>query len=135
MSPRQRFPRLNEHYDVKHVRDDLHRGGSTDDAVYRLAAAQGRILVTENWSDFVDLVGTRDDAGVIGVPPHWQPSQVDSKLTALLRKHSPGYFTVGCVGSMSRRRRRQRDLAGKPLRLIVRCVGKTYRCPALLKEA
>lgn len=92
MSPRQRFPRLNEHYDVKHVRDDLHRGGSTDDAVYRLAATQGRILVTENWSDFVDLVGTRDDAGVIGVPPHWQPSQVDSKLTALLRKHSPGYF-------------------------------------------
>jgi predicted nuclease of predicted toxin-antitoxin system len=53
MSPRQRFPRLNAHYDVKHVRDDLHRGGIDDPSVYRLACTQGRVLITENWTDFL----------------------------------------------------------------------------------
>jgi hypothetical protein len=77
---------------VKHVRDDLHRGGLEDEPVYQLAVARGQILITENWTDFLDLVGTEDDLGVIGIPLHWQPRQVDTKLTALLMRHSPAYF-------------------------------------------
>ena len=92
MSPRQRFPRLNEHYDVKHLRDDFHRGGMKDPPVYGFAVAQQRILVTENWTDFLNLVGTEGDLGVIGVPSAWTTSQVDTKLTALLMKRSPAYF-------------------------------------------
>ena len=30
---------------------------------------------------------------MIGVPPHWTAARVDAKLTALLRKHRPAYFT------------------------------------------
>jgi hypothetical protein len=44
----QLFPRLNEHFDVKHDRDDLNLGGLKDPPVYDLAVAQARILITLN---------------------------------------------------------------------------------------
>lgn len=106
MAPRSRFPRLNEYYDVKHLRDDCHRGGLPDPAVYRFAVAQRRVLVTENWTDFLSLVGTQDDLGVIGVPSAWTTSQVDTKLAALLRRHTPTYFRgrVRTLGAEDERR-------------------------------
>ena len=93
MDARQLFSRLNKHFDVKHIRDDLHHGSYDDSKVYQLAAAQSRIVVTLNGSDFRPLVGTLpDDAGVIHVPARWKRNQVDTKLTALLMRHGPGYF-------------------------------------------
>jgi predicted nuclease of predicted toxin-antitoxin system len=92
MAARQLFPRLNEHFDVKHVRDDLNRGGIDDPPVYDLAVAQGRIIITRNGDDFRPLAGTKADAGVIKIPDAWTRERIDSKLTALLMRHGPKYF-------------------------------------------
>jgi uncharacterized protein DUF5615 len=86
MLARQLFPRLNEHFDVKHVRDDCNMGGSSDTRVYALATARGRVLITKNGRDFRVLV--RDGrAGVVDVPDGWTTVQIDTKLTALLMRH------------------------------------------------
>src|SRR5688500_7228188 len=91
MPARSYFPRLNEHFDVKHVKRNLRREGLLDPPVYELAVSLGRILVTFNWSDFVPLVGRTKDCGVIGVSGmDWH--RIDTKLTALLMRHGPGYF-------------------------------------------
>jgi hypothetical protein len=34
------YPLLNEHFDVKHIRDDLHLGGFPDPEIYQLAVSK-----------------------------------------------------------------------------------------------
>jgi Domain of unknown function (DUF5615) len=98
---RRVYPLLNEHFDVKHIRDDLHLDGLPDPQVYALAVKQGRIILTTNAKDFRPLL--RDDCpGIIGIPDAWLPDRIDSKLSALLMKHGPAYF-----------RGRYRSLAGE----------------------
>lgn len=92
MPPRGSFSRLNEHFDLKHVDHDLRRGGIKDAPVYALARSSGRIVITQNVKHFKPFASDRDDPGVIGVPPHWQPKQVDTQLTAVLMKHGPSFF-------------------------------------------
>ncbi|MBP0452638.1 hypothetical protein J5Y04_24290 [Kitasatospora sp. RG8] len=92
MPPRSAFPRLNGHFDLKHIDHDLSRGGLKDAPVYALALSSRRIIVTLNVKHFKPMAGEKVGAGVIGVPPHWQPRQVDTQLTALLIKHGPAYF-------------------------------------------
>jgi len=97
ISPRTAFPRLNSIFDVKHVRDDLQRGGLSDPQVYTLAVAHQRILVTYNIKHFQPLAGSKEDAGIIGISANLSPLQIDTKLTALLRRSTPkglaGKFT------------------------------------------
>ena len=50
--PRKRYTYLNSHFDVKHVKLDLHKEGITDEEVYAIAAEQRRIIVTINRADF-----------------------------------------------------------------------------------
>jgi predicted nuclease of predicted toxin-antitoxin system len=88
---RRMYPLLNEHFDVKHIRDDLHLGGLPDPAVYELALKQGRIILTKNAKDFRPLL-REDSPGIISIPETWATSRVDSKLTALLMRHGPNYF-------------------------------------------
>jgi Domain of unknown function (DUF5615) len=45
MPPRQRFPRLNSRYDVKHIRDDFHYTGLKDPPVYELAKSLNRLII------------------------------------------------------------------------------------------
>jgi predicted nuclease of predicted toxin-antitoxin system len=92
MPPRQRFPSLNEHFDVKHVSHDYNKGGIVDEEVYKIAYEQGRIIITINRDDFEKLVGTKDDYGVIAVVDGPAAARTDSKLTSLLTKHGPNYF-------------------------------------------
>ena len=88
---RHAYPLLNEHFDVKHIKDDLHLGGLDDQAIYVLARTQGRIILTSNVKDFRPLL--RDDSpGIIGIPETWSTSRLDTQLTALLRRHGPTYF-------------------------------------------
>jgi hypothetical protein len=88
---RRVYPLLNAHFDVKHIRDDLHLDGLPDPEIYELARKQGRILLTTNVKDFRPLL--RDDGpGIIGIPDAWLPDRIDSKLTALLMHHGPNYF-------------------------------------------
>jgi hypothetical protein len=90
MPKRSDFPNLNSKFDVKHVADDLKKGGFPDPDVYQLAVAQKRILVTFNAKHFRSLPGSNDDAGIIGVSVNLSISQIDTKLTALLTKSTPG---------------------------------------------
>ncbi len=89
MRPRTRFPRLNNRFDIRHIRDDFNLAGLADPDVYRLAVRDQRILVTLNEKDFLPLVGTQNDKGVIGISPHLTTEQIDTKLTALLVRSTP----------------------------------------------
>lgn len=91
VSPRQYFPALNEHFDVKHITHDLNLSGLPDSQVYELAVSQERIILTKNVKDFRKLL-REDSAGIIGIPETWSLSLVNTKLTALLMKHGPNYF-------------------------------------------
>ena len=96
---RRLYPLLNAHFDVKHIRDDLHLEGLPDPQVYELAVKQGRILLTTNVKHFRPLL--RDDCpGIIGIPGAWLPDRIDTKLTALLMRHGPNYFK-GCYRSLA----------------------------------
>ena len=88
---RRMYPLLNERFDVKHVRDDLHLAGIPDPQVYELAVKQGRILLTTNVKHFRPLL-REDCPGIIGIPGAWLPDRIDTKLTALLTRHGPKYF-------------------------------------------
>jgi hypothetical protein len=88
---RRMYPLLNERFDVKHIRDDLHLGGLPDPVIYELALKQGRIILTKNVKDFRPLL-REDSPGIISIPETWATSRVDSKLTALLMRHGPNYF-------------------------------------------
>ena len=88
---RRAYPLLNERFDVKHIKDDLHHGGMDDQAIYELARSQGRLILTINVKDFRALL-REDSPGVIGIPETWSTSRLDTKLTALLMRHSPNYF-------------------------------------------
>ncbi|MGH9877436.1 MAG: DUF5615 family PIN-like protein [Nitrososphaerales archaeon] len=88
---RRAYPILNEHFDVKHIKDDLHHGGMDDRPIHELAVEQGRIILTRNVKHFLPLL-REDTPGIIGVPVTWPPDQLDTKLTSLLMKHGPNYF-------------------------------------------
>ena len=88
MPDRKTFPRLNELFDVKHIRDDLNSGGLPDQQVYDLARKQKRLLVTYNIKHFKDLATRSQESGVIGIPPHLRLHQVDTKLSVLLISRS-----------------------------------------------
>jgi hypothetical protein len=49
------FARLNELFDVKHIRDDLGSGGPPDPQVYAMARKLKRLPVTYNIKRFKDL--------------------------------------------------------------------------------
>jgi hypothetical protein len=97
MPPRQRFPRLNSRFDLKHMRDDFSQIGVKDPAVYDLAAKQNRLIITFNGKDFKKLVGKITQTGVINVSANLRYEQIDPKFTALLTKSSEkslyGQFT------------------------------------------
>jgi hypothetical protein len=91
LPPRQFLARLNELFDVKHIKHDLHNGGMADQAIYELTGSQGRIILTSNVKDFRPLL-REDSPGIIGIPETWSTSRLDTKLTALLMHHGPNYF-------------------------------------------
>jgi hypothetical protein len=92
LPPRQRLAQLNERFDVKHIKHDLHAGGLDDAPIHQLALAQQRIILTSNVKDFRPLLRV-PSPGVIGIPKTWSAERLDSKLTALLTKHGLAYFT------------------------------------------
>ncbi len=82
MPHRSNFPRLNELFDVKHIRDDFHTGGLSDPHVYALATKQKRLLVTYNIRDFRALAKQSQDTGVIGISANVPLHQVDGSSFA-----------------------------------------------------
>ena len=76
MSSRQRFPRLNSRFDVKHIRDDLNSGGLPDPQVFALAEKLQRLIVTLNARDFKVLATRSLDTGIIGVSANLRSHQI-----------------------------------------------------------
>src|SRR5687768_11276295 len=97
MPPRQRFPRLNSRFDLKHIRDDFSQLGLKDPVVYDLAAKRNRLIITFNGTDFKKLIGNSTQTGMINVSANLRYEQIDTKLTELLTKSRPmalfGKFT------------------------------------------
>ena len=97
MPPRQRFPRLNSRFDLKHIRDDLNQTGLKDPPVYALAGKLNRLIITFNGDDFKNMAAQSTQTGVINLSTNLRNDQIDTKLTALLTKSSPsalfGKFT------------------------------------------
>ena len=89
MPPRQRFPRLNSRFDVKHIRDDLNQAGLKDPPVYALASKLNRLIITFNGDDFKNMVDQNSEAGVINISANLRYDQIDTKLTSLLTKSGP----------------------------------------------
>jgi len=97
MPPRQRFPRLNSRFDVKHIRDDLDQSGQKDQLVYVLASKLNRLIITFNGDDFINMVDQSIETGVINISANLRYDQIDTKLTSLFTKSTPstlyGKFT------------------------------------------
>ena len=91
LPPRQFLPRLNEHFDVKHIKHDLRHAGMEDPLIHELAVEQGRIIFTSNINDFRTLI-QEDSPGVIGIPVTWSTSRLDTTLTPLCMHNGPNYF-------------------------------------------
>ena len=96
--PRWYFPRLNERFDVKHIKDDFRKIGLPDPEVYAYAMQEKRLIVTYNAKDFRRLAHNSKETGVIGVPALMPYHHIDNKLTSLLTHSSPnalqGTYTV-----------------------------------------
>ena len=92
MPPRQRFPRLNNRFAVKHIRDDLNQSGLKDQPVYTLASKLNRLIITFNGDDFINMVDKSTETGVINISTNLRYEQIDTKLTSLLTKSSPRTF-------------------------------------------
>src|SRR2546421_4258941 len=82
--PRMYFPRLNERFDVKHIKTDFRKIGLPDEQVYALARELQRLIVTYNAKDFRRLASHSKATGVIGVPALMLYHHIDTKLTSLL---------------------------------------------------
>lgn len=87
--PRWYFPRVNERFDVKHIKDDFKKIGLPDTEVYALAVQLKRLIVTYNAKDFRRLAQQSKETGVIGVPALMLYHHIDTKLTSLLTHSSP----------------------------------------------
>ena len=71
---------------------DLGLAGFSDPQVYDFAVKVDRIIITRNGKHFRPLAGTKEDAGVIAVPGQTPAAQIDTALTALLKREGPKYF-------------------------------------------
>ena len=87
--PRWYFPRLNERFDVKHIKDDFRKIGLPDTDIYVMAQQLQRLIVTYNAKDFRRLAQNSKQTGVIGVPALMLYYHIDNKLTSLLTNSSP----------------------------------------------
>lgn len=92
ISPRKSFRRLNNRYNIKHIKHDLHKEGIKDKEIYDIARKQKRIIITYNIEDFRHLAMQSKDTGVIGITQQLTPDQLDTKLTSLLSKNSENAF-------------------------------------------
>ena len=81
---RTRFPLLNNRFDLKHIKVDLHLTSLADREVYQVAVKQNRLVVTFNEKDFRYLVNKK--SGIIAVSATLSFFQIEKKIMALLHR-------------------------------------------------
>src|SRR5258706_15129000 len=89
---RQSLKRINNRYNIKHIKHDLNKSGITDREVYDIACKEKRIIVTYNIEDFKKLALQNNDTGIIGVTQAVTAEQLDTRLNSLLSKSSENSF-------------------------------------------
>jgi len=85
---RKRLKRINNRYNIKHIKHDLGKGGINDREVYEIACREKRIIITYNINDFRLMAKRTKDTGIIGISQKLTPEKLDSKLNSLLSKSS-----------------------------------------------
>src|SRR5438105_6520995 len=101
--PRWYFPRLNERFDVKHIKDDFRKIGLPDTEVYAYAVQEKRLIVTYDTKDFRRLAQNSKETGVISVPALMPYHHIDNKLASLLINRSPNTLQLSVrIGRNSR---------------------------------
>ncbi len=90
--PRKYLKRINNRYDIRHIKHDLRKGGIRDIEIFKIAERQKRIVITYNIGDFKKLLTRSKNTGVIGVTQGLGPEQLDIKLNSLLSKSSEKSF-------------------------------------------
>ena len=89
--PRERFRRLNNRYDLKHLIHDLkQKEGMEDLNVHKLAAKLGRLIITFNRKDFEPLADKSRQTGIISISQNLFYEQIDKKIAALLSRSKKG---------------------------------------------
>lgn len=90
--PRKSLPRINNRYNIKHIKHDFNKGGIKDEEIYEIAKKQKRIIITYNINDFKILATQSKDTGVIGITQGLTPEQLDVQLNSLLSRSSEKTF-------------------------------------------
>lgn len=85
LPPRDRFKILNSRHNLKHIKHDFGQPGISDKEVWKIAAKEGRVVITYNVKDFKKLV-VNDRSGVVGISTNLSIEQIDKKLTSILIK-------------------------------------------------
>lgn len=87
LSPKNKYPILNNRHNVKHLKHDLKQGGIEDIPVYKLATNEKRLIITFNLKHYKPMAQKNKQTGVIGLSPHLVlDDYIDSRVNALLSK-------------------------------------------------
>lgn len=82
---RSKYPLLNCFHNVRHIVHDHKLAGSSDEEVLKLAAKEGRILITKNIKHFRPI-GIDHGVDIIGVTETIPPEELDKAIMAKLKK-------------------------------------------------
>jgi hypothetical protein len=89
--PRKSFSNLNRYCNVRHVAHDVGLSGASDDKVYSYACKEERLMVTFNIRDFRPNI-PETGMTVIGVSAKMKVSDMDAKLTSLIKRLKPSDY-------------------------------------------
>lgn len=82
---KQRYQKLNNFHDLKHIKHDFKKGGLKDLDIYNICLTENRILVTFNIRDFRSLQTTKKHS-IIALSPNLSNKQTDLKIFKLLKE-------------------------------------------------
>lgn len=94
MPKRDRFPRLNNLHDLKHIVHDLKKSGIKDIQLIEIAKKSDRILLTKNVKHFMSLCNAKK-VDLIGVEELVAYEEIDNKVAAYLSKRKSRKMSGG----------------------------------------
>jgi len=90
MPPKNRFPRLNNRFDLRHVIHDIKlKQGTSDKNVFELAKKDNFIILTFNYKHF-QIFKFNNKSGLIGLSTNLSIEKIDQKINSLLSKTNRG---------------------------------------------
>lgn len=84
LSPKEKFPNLNNLHSLKHIKHDFKKGGAKDPQIYKLAEKENCMVVVFNTKDFKPLIDGNKPT-VISLSTGLPNQQIDLKICKVLR--------------------------------------------------